>query len=260
MNHFDARTLRRCMGLVMLTPLVLASCNVTPKTVAGSMHNPSQERLEVIYRAYPSAGQLISSSTSSGRPAEVIQVAAEATNTTPFQTLNWSKAELRIICPHPDGRTDWARVSLHFRPVDCGEECAHISWSQQISERMCMRQSRRATYRERLFYEQSNPGPTDETFPEVDLPKEELDAILAVLNEHGFFSDPSRPSDAESQLEVRVNRRWTSKRWRYEPVLDALMTQVYEEGTVKSVSLQPPDESPQQPSRWAWLTPFGHSQ
>ena len=254
----SAGSVRLACVLVSLS-VTLTSCRVTSQSVTDSMQPHSQERLEVIYRAHPAAGQMVSSDFTSHGTTNVTPVAAEVSDPIPFQNLNWSKAELRIVYPHPAGRTDWARVSLHFRPVNCGQECACISWGKQIEERVGDRQSRRATFRERWLYEPPCAVTSGETFPEIDLPKDQLDSILAELNSHGFFTDQGHPSDAESQLEVRVNRRWTSKRWAYEPALDALMTRTYEEGTVKAVALQPPCTNSAR-STTSWLMPFGRSQ
>ena len=154
---------------------------------------------------------------------------------------------------------DYARVTVRFKPVDCGQECRRASWSEQVEQRAGLRHSRQATFRERLFYESATPAQNGETYSELDLPKSELDAILAELNSHGFFAEQGRPSDAESQLEVRLNRRWTSKRWGYEPALDALTTRVCEEGTMRAAIAHGDAASSTRFGLSNWLRPFGHS-
>ncbi len=259
MNFGFAVELRQIFRIALLLPVVLASCRVTSQAITQSQQSQEHDRLEIIYQAHPATGPLFSSVNTVSR--EIVQTAAEiSVDPMPFQNLRWSKAELRIECPHPDGRTNYARVSLHFKAVECGQECARTSWGKQTEDRIESRESRRATFRERWLYKSCPPGKNGETYSEIDLPKTELDAILAELDSHGFFVERERTFDAESQLEVRLNRRWTSKRWEYEPTLDALTTRVYEEGTVKATAVDTGAAIPNRSGMLAWLTPFGRSQ
>jgi hypothetical protein len=208
--------------------LALISCRVTSNTVARSQQANESERLEVIYQAHPANGPLFITPSSS-KALEVVQASARS-SADEAEFLSWSKAELRIEFPHPAGHADVARVTLHLRPVDCGQECRRSTWGEKMEVRSEQRQNRRATFRERLLYESSSDSMREAPFFELDLPKSEVDAILTELNTHGFFVEQVRP-EPESHLEVRVNRRWTSRSWGYEPTLDALITRVYEEGT-----------------------------
>jgi hypothetical protein len=245
------------LGFAMLSPLALASCRVTSQAVTRSQNTPDDERLEIIYRAHPEAGTLFSSVPRSS-PSGIVQASAEVpAGVAPFHSMSWAKAELRIECPHPDGRPDYARVTLHFAPVECGEECAAKSWAHQMEERVGVRQIRRATFRERWFYESPRNESAIETFAELDLPKAELDRILAEIASHGYFAEQRQPIDSESLLEVRLNRRWTSKRWSFEPTLDALVTRVYEQGT-QSQAAERVDTSTQS-AKLAPVTRYGRS-
>ena len=248
-------------GLVMLAPLILASCRVTSQGVARSQTQPNHDRLEIIYRAHPATGPMFTSIPPLVSQSGIMQAAAEAPlDGIPFENLSWSKAELRIEFPHPDGRQDWAQVTLHCRPVECGRDCQRLGWAREIEQQIDQRQSRRATFRERWFYEPAASAPEGETVYVMSLPKRELDVIIDELNSHGFFAERGRSTDAESELEVRLNRRWTSKCWGYEPQLDALTTRVYEEGEVRTVAT---GLDPQAVTRAGFLTrrpPHGHSE
>ncbi len=224
-------------GLVVLAPLILASCRVTSQGIARSQEQPNDDRLEIIYRAHPATGPMFTSIPPLVSQSGILQAAAEATvDGSPFENLSWSKAELRIECPHPDGRQDWAQVTLHCRPVDCGRDCQRMTWGREMEQQMDQRQARRAAFRERWFYVPTTSAPEGETVYVMSLPKRELEVIIDDLNSHGFFAERGRSTDAESQLEVRLNRRWTSKCWGYEPKLDALTSRVYEEGEVRTVA------------------------
>lgn len=119
--------------------------------------------------------------------------------------------------------------------------------------------SRRATRRERWFQESPEPVREGETYYVMDLSKQELDCILQELNSHGFFSERGKPSDSESQLEVRLNRSWTVKCWSYEPILDDLTTRVYEEGEVRTVNQSAPREEDDSSKPFSLHWPFGQS-
>jgi hypothetical protein len=243
------RSARISSIVLALAPMLLASCRVTTQSIANSQESRDYHRLEIIYRAHPALGPLLSPSATN-----IVQASAQVP-ADPFQNMTWSQAELRIECPHPNGRADMARVTLHLCPVECGKECERKSWGQQMEDRVDLRHSRQTTFRERLFY--GIPAPRDSaTITELDLPKSELNAILEELNSHGFFAEQSRSADSESQLEVRLNRRWTSRRWGYEPSLDALTTRVYEEGITRTTA----DHNVSTDHRpFARIMPFGRS-
>jgi hypothetical protein len=243
--------------LLPLLTVTLASCRVTSQSVADTQKAQAFERLEVIYTAHPATGSLFTSVPNSQK-SMVVQTAATTDQDAPNPSMSWSKAELRIECPHPDGRPDVARVTVHYRPVECGHECEFRSWVMGMEERVGLRSSRRAALRERWLYDEHHHR-DGEVYSELTLPKHELDQILVELNAHGFFAEQQRGqvSGHESQLEVRLNRRWTSKVWSYEPTLDALITRVHEEGVQRTVSGQPM-ETPDNDQHTS-LMPFGHS-
>lgn len=238
-----------CMTL--LCPIVLASCRVTSQAIARTQKAQDYRRLEIIYQAHPETGAMFSS------PTGIIQASARVSDD-PFQNMTWSKAELRIECPHPDGRADMARLTLHYRPVQCGCECDRKSWGKTMEERSGTRQSARAAFRERWFYDPAGLE-LNERITQLDLPKAELDAVLAELDSHGFFAEHSRSPESESHLEVRLDRHWTSRRWGYEPSLDALTTRVYQEGIMRAANSAPSAKAPHKNS-FTWAKPFGRSQ
>lgn len=232
-SRLNSRRVFLALGTAFLISLTNCSCRVTAQSVAKTQQTHTYERLEIIYRAHSAAGPLFTSNQEvSPSRTGIVQTSAQVVEPAPFEDISWSKAELRIESPHPDGRKDVAKVTLRFKPVDCCHECERRSWRQKFEEQIGVRKSRNDEFKGRWFYA-SSPVCQGETYAEMDLPKEELDRILADLDSHGYFSEHSRSSDSESQLEVRLNRRWTSKRWSFEPQLDALTTRVYEQGALK---------------------------
>ncbi|MEI8383531.1 MAG: hypothetical protein WCJ09_25665 [Planctomycetota bacterium] len=232
-SRLFSRRVLLALGTALLIPLTNCSCRVTAQSVAKTQHSQNYERLEIIYRAHSAAGPLFTANheVPTSRSG-IIQTSAQIVEPAPFENISWSKAELRIESPHPDGRKDVAKVTLRFKPVDCCHECERRSWRQKFEEQVGVRKSRNDDIKARWFYTAS-PVCQGETYAEMELAREELDRILADLDSHGYFSEHSRSADSESQLEVRLNRRWTSKRWSFEPQLDALTTRVYEQGSMK---------------------------
>lgn len=248
----------RTVGLLLpLLPLALASCRVTSQSVTATQKTQAFDRLEVIYTAHPATGSMFTSMPNSQKSTVVQTAAINDDGIPPSPSMTWSKAELRIECPHPDGRPDVARVTLHCRPVECGHECEVRSWVAGMEERVGLRSTRRATMRERWLYEEHHHR-DGEIYTELTLPKHELDQIMVELNAHGFFAEQQRgqTSGQESQLEVRLNRRCTSKVWNYEPTLDALISRVHQEGVQRTVSDRPAETTDEH--RTAFM-PFGHS-
>lgn len=243
---------RYLLVAAVILPACLTSCRITSRHVADTQQTRKYERLEIIYQAHPASGPIFAAASD-----EIVPASHVSADTLPFQNMAWSKAELRIECPHPDGRPDVAHVTLRFRPVDCGQQCERRSWGENREERAETRQSRRSTRQQRWFYKP--PAVTDnETVTELELPRSELEAILAELNSHDFFEDSGSANASESQLEVRLNHRWTSRSWGYEPSLDALTSRVYHEGVTRQVQAPEPSTKPG-PGWVTSLLPHGHS-
>ena len=238
-------------------PVMMASCRVTSQSLANVQAMGEPDRLVVIYRAHPISGSMFSAAPTAGT-SSIVQASANADGTTPFHAICWAKAELRIELPHPDGRKDVARVTLHCLPVECGHECESRTLTAGMEERSGMRQARRATFRERWLLD-DHAHHDGEVYLELDLKKPELDQILAEVKEHGFFKDQAQRQalGLESELEIRLNRRCTSKVWCFEPTLDALTTRVQEQGVQRTVASHGTDAH----DSWLWgsFKPAVHS-
>lgn len=265
----------RLLVAACLLPFGLASCRVTPESITHSRTTHDYDRLEIIYRAHLAEGVLFQASQFPSVPdsrligpnqAGIVTVSAQSDSAGSVSTvasesvgseLNWSVAELRVQYPHPDQRENYARVTLQWQPIDYGQTFEQRSLRSALEEGVEIRKARRETRRDRWFWERSHPSESGTTVVEFDLPRSELDSLVRELNSHGFFSHELLPRDVAtseraSQLEVRLDRRWTSRAWRYEPALDDLTTRVYEQGRTNIVNdLQPSDsQASRSPLRW----------
>lgn len=229
--------LRLSWGLALIVPMLLMSCRVTPHSVAQSRKDHDYQRLEIIYQAHPAeAVSLVTPPVHAPTiptAREIVMVSAESPVAMPSQVEPiCSVAELRIEYPHPDGRPDYARVTLGFKSSECGRQCERLT----LEARTEMQRERREVRRERWFGSREQADAGGMTLAELDLPRGELDAILQELESHAFFTREPTGDNGESKLEVRLNRAWTSKSWHYEPTLDALTMRVYKEGRLRTVS------------------------
>ena len=267
----------RLLIAACLLPFGLASCRVTPESVTHSRATYDYDRLEIIYRAHLAEGVLLQAAhfpsipdpgllepsetgivTASAKIDSARSISA-ATSESVDSELNWSVAELRVQYPHPDKREGYARVTLQWQPIDYGQVFEQRSLKAALEEGVEIRKARRETRRDRWFWERSHPSEDGATFVEFDLPRPELDGLMRELNSHGFFSHELLPRDVAaseqaSQLEVRLDRRWTSRAWHYEPALDALTTRVYEQGRTNIANDLPPTDSPAGRNPLHWLS------
>lgn len=264
-----------------LLPFGLASCRVTPESVTHSRATHDYDRLEIIYRAHLAEGVLLQADhfpsfpdpgLSAPNETGIVTVSAQTDSTRSISVaasesvgseLNWSVAELRVQYPHPDKREGYARVTLQWQPIDYGQVFEQRSLKAALEEGVEIRKARRETRRDRWFWERSHPSEDGTTVVEFDLPRSELDGLVRELNSHGFFSHELLPRDVAaseraSQLEVRLDRRWTSRAWHYEPALDALTTRVYEQGRTNIANDLPPTDSQagRNPLRWLSMKPL----
>ena len=243
----------RCWLLVTacLLSIGLTSCRVTPQSVAHSQTSQDYDRLEIIYRAHLAEGFLLEASQNSSAPVSplvavnesgIVPVSAQIVSPTLASEsvgsgLDWSVSELRVQYPHPDKRLNYARVTLQLQPVDYGPSFERRSLRAALEEGVEIRKHRRDTRRARWFWERTpdNSGQGGATIVEFDLARSDLDRLVGELNDHGFFARDllaleGVPSEGTAQLEVRLDRRWTARAWSDEPALEALATQVYEQG------------------------------
>jgi hypothetical protein len=241
----------------------LSGCRVTPESIVRTGTRHDYQRLEIIYRAHQAEGIFFEAARNRfGSPderdvnghAEILPTAAQftpgsqvvsAVSESVGSELNWSVAELRVQYPHPHKRENYARVTLQWHRVDYGEAFEQRSLRDALQDGVEMRKSRRETRRARWFWEKATPNDYESPVVEFDLPRAELDLLVAELNASGFFSRELLPHDVSaseqaSQLEVRLDRRWTTRAWRYEPALDQLTTRVYEQGRM-SLAHSAPD-------------------
>lgn len=145
-------------------------------------------------------------------------------------TMRWKGARLTITYPHPDGTPSMARATLRLsggdepvlRPVS-GTADAAPTWMQRLHDPV------------ELFADRPEPPPatltalhTDEIWI-LDIPRSEVDLLLADLSQSGFFSSQARP-DRGTYVDVQVDAGRTQKTWTPDSRLDEFVHRVYGQG------------------------------
>lgn len=136
------------------------------------------------------------------------------------------RQRLMIRAPHPDGRRDWAQVSLVIESL-LAEEKAGVDkhgpargwrkWTRQIESRL--------------------PGirwgeGVDEAWV-CDVPASEIEALVVRLERSGYF-DESNAASAGGSLAVEIDGQLTRRVWPGSPELESLIRQVREKGQLAS--------------------------
>jgi hypothetical protein len=145
----------------------------------------------------------------------VVEYTDDAFNTT--VPVTWSAARLRIVYPHPKAGPEYARAELALSRDPLPEREKPNSLVARIG------QAARDSYRRVL----RGPSGEFEHRIVVDVPRSELDHLLTDLEADGFFEQQTRPLGGAT-LSAHVGWSKHSKNWTAEPLLDHLMTQIYQ--------------------------------
>ena len=210
-------------GIVLCLTIWLAGCRLPNQLSASKTGTPQYERANIVYeldgtqRALPLSHSEIKPVTFDG-DSEVAPVAPP----------EWAGASLSIQYPHPDGTADTARATLrltaeppHDSPSAVAQARRWLGWGQ-------VAESTGTTDGATGKLAKQAPIRDDEIWV-LDIPKQQLDLLLAELQGNGFFQAQTR-AEAGTRLDVQLNAGRLHKEWSAEPRLDHFMARVYREG------------------------------
>ncbi|TWT61044.1 hypothetical protein Pan54_17780 [Rubinisphaera italica] len=153
--------------------------------------------------------------------------------TVSFADGKWSKAKIQILYPHPDGSLDkgLARLAVtRFCPTLQDSGLEHTTTRERLTNFISLASCEEDA--EPVVQSNHNSRSAEEIW-ELDIPKEELDILIAELKHRGFFENQERPR-GEATMHVVLDNTQVTKRWTNEPRLENLMLQVYNEGTLSA--------------------------
>lgn len=132
---------------------------------------------------------------------------------------------LKIQYPHPEGRLSAARVTLEVVAQ------AHASAAAAGAN---------VTWWRRWLPGGSSPAthPAASEVWQLDIPKGELDALVARLQGQGFF-EAAAPAGSGVQLSLNLNAAHLSKPWTPVPELDTLMLRARSQGRLVNYTRDP---------------------
>lgn len=143
------------------------------------------------------------------------------------ESTHWVRAALSIQYPHPNGQLDLARATLRLSTLPEDEVRAVDQAGQHLGVDLL------AT---KAFESSRSPAESsrDDELWVLDLPRQQLDLLLADLQHEGFFLPQSR-AQLGTKLEVQVDHSRLRKEWSPEPRLDQFVLRVYREGQLSGL-------------------------
>jgi len=225
---------------VMLAALV--GCR-TP-SVATESGIPDYEHLQLVYdvnsqfRSLPLTSQFVTGLQGESSLADELGLDEKSVAETPSQSEGWKGVRLQIDYPHPDGFPGLARATLRLttrpepvyspidgRPFQIQEAPLELD---TLSARAC-----------------------DDELWTLDIPRQQLNALVAELNSNGFFRSQLRP-EVGTRLAVQIDGHSPVERnWTPEPQLDEVVHRVHTAGHLRGFVSRDADRTVTQTS---WST------
>lgn len=223
--------LTRFFAAVVFLSFMATGCQMPSRIKLSKSGEPQYERANIVYRL---DGEL--------RPlpltdAEIKPISFDDAVLGPSVASSgnseWTTATLSVQYPHPDGTPELARATLRLSVMPSGGSGFAIS---QASRWLGKGRSEPPVLEE--FHK---PIQRDDEIWVLDLPKQELDLLVADLQKSGFFQAQTR-TESGTNLDVQLDSGRINKEWSAEPRLDQFISRVYIEGRLGGlVACEEPD-------------------
>lgn len=213
------------LAFVVLLCLGEAGCTTTEKIKVSKTGAPEYQQLHVVYDSKADDGP-----PRLDEPPTIRQTSAVAQSR---DDCSWTKADFRleIQYPCPGVHPAFARATLRVHPVDADNPKPAKKNSSWFGS------SKKSPPPETKPAEPADGGKHVDEMLVLDLPRTELDAVLADLAHDGYFTRPNIVH-GQSQLHIDCNKGQVQKRWNREPRLDAMIDLLRQHGT--PVAIKPP--------------------
>jgi len=187
---------------------------------------PDYEHLQLVYdvnsqfRSLPLTSQLVAGLNGESSLADELGLDDASLSEATSQSEGWKGVRLQIDYPHPDGFPGLARATLRlttrpdpvYSPID-GRPFQYQEAPLEIdtlSARAC-----------------------DDELWTLDIPRQQLNALVAELNSNGFFRSQLRP-EVGTRLAVQIDGHSPVERnWTPEPQLDEFVHRVHTIGHLR---------------------------
>ncbi|MES2793669.1 MAG: hypothetical protein V4719_28910 [Planctomycetota bacterium] len=211
--------LARIGGVILWLGCIVVGCQLPHPISASKSGTPQYERANIVYeldgaqRALPLTG------------TEIKPVAFDGDSETPAPAPpQWAEATLAIQYPHPEGTVETARATLRL-----SAQPRHDSPSAVAQARRWLGWNHATDASGDPAAVAAKSPPRDDEIWVLDIPKQQLDLLLADLQGNGFFQAQTR-AESGTKLDVHLNWGRVQKEWSAEPRLDHFMGRVYREG------------------------------
>lgn len=207
----------RLIAAVVLLCIASAGCQLPGQIKLTKSGAPRYERANIVYKLDGGLRPL-PLTDSEIKPIsfdDAVSAAPLASN----PSSEWATAILSVQYPHPDGTPELARASLRLSASPPGLGISQASrWL-----------GKGRGIEPPMLSEFPRPALRDDEIWVLDLPKQELDLLIADLQKSGYFQAQTR-ADSGTNLEVQLDSGRVNKEWTAEPRLDQFISRVYVEG------------------------------
>ncbi|MDB5390016.1 MAG: hypothetical protein JWM11_5662 [Planctomycetaceae bacterium] len=223
----------RFLAAVVFLSAITTGCQLPNRMKLSKSGSPQYEKANIVYRLDGELRPLPLSDTEI-KPLsfdDAVSAAPLASN----PGSDWSTATLSVQYPHPDGTPELARATLRLSASPLGGTGLGISQaSRWLGKGRSIEPS--------ILGEAAKPPQRDDEIWILDLPKQELDLLVADLRKSGFFQAQTR-TESGTKLDVQLDSARVNKEWSPEPRLDQFISRVYVEGRLGGlVACETPDE------------------
>ncbi len=231
-SHRD-KLLIACLAIIFIGNI--SGCRTAHRVGMTETGAPQYDKLSINYELRNSSGALalkeFSQDTNTEEDSVILQAGANVDQHQSDKT-DWSRANLQIQYPHPNGSSELVRATLRLskgtEPLQQPETSWKESWTEKLEGGWETLKSPFSDEEETALHQKKSSDTDDEIWV-YDFPKSQLDLMLTDLARSGFFENQTRPNGTAS-LSVSINRGHVSKDWSPEPRLDDIILLVYQEG------------------------------
>jgi len=216
-----------------LLPVLICGCAIPYQVKVTQNGSPKYKVLDIQYQTH--------SSRESFKPTEAEQV--KLVDFDPEQKkvqdpTEWTKSNLKIQYPHPEGKEGIALATLSMTQASFNSLYENLN--EEFQEGL-KRSGNNDTSNQISRSIQSAKGINSSTIKEEiwkwELPKEQLDLLILDLSKSGFFDEQSRPK-GETHLSIQIDKGNLAKSWTQEPRLEDFIKRIYEKGWLDSFNTE----------------------
>ncbi len=220
---------------------MICGCAIPYQVKITQNGSPKYDKVDIQYQTH--------SSRDAFKPPEADQVELVDYKTdgkNEKDPTQWTKSNLLIQYPHPEGKKGIALATLSMTQASFNS--LHEELNEEFQQGL-KRSKDNDSSKTKSHNSHSSKGNSSTSIKEEiwkwELPKEQLDLLILELSKSGFFDNQSRPI-GETYLSIQIDKGNLAKKWTQEPRLEDFIKRIYENGSLDSFNTE---ASPKEPSQ-----------